>query len=85
VLGLDDGPVAGDKVPLPVSEEKIFEKIEIIIPPIKTTPMNVPHPIGLALTLAPQLGQVSAFELTSTPHSLHFMSAIPLSYRRSIN
>ena len=38
--------------------------------------MSVPHPIGLAATRAPHFGQVSAFELTSVPHSLHLMSAI---------
>lgn len=49
-------------------------------------PMTEPHPIGLSATFAPHLGQVSAFELTSAPHSLHLISAIviiPLSAGRS--
>ena len=35
-----------------------------------------PQPAGLRATLAPHFGQVSAFELTSLPHSLHLISAI---------
>ena len=54
----------------------MLEKTEIIIPPKNMTPISVPHPIGFAATRAPHFGQVSAFELTSVPHSLHLMSAI---------
>lgn len=61
---------------LPVPEKKIPEKTEMITPPKKMTPMSVPQPIGLAATRAPHFGHVSAFELTSVPHSLHLMSAI---------
>jgi len=68
--------VDGCDVTLPVPEEKMLEKTEMIIPPKKMTPISVPQPIGLAATRAPHFGQVSAFELTSVPHSLHLMSAI---------
>lgn len=68
--------VDGGDETLPVPEEKMFEKTEMIIPPKNMTPMSVPQPIGLAAIRAPHFGQVSAFELTSVPHSLHLMSAI---------
>lgn len=53
-------------------------KAKVIIPPRKITPMNVKQPLGLVMIRAQHFGQVSVFELTSVPHSLHFMNVITI-------